>query len=278
MYAGVVQTSPTANFERNLRHAQRFIEEAARAGVRLIVLPELFSCFRVHNDFETHFQEAEAVCRWASDLSRRLAVFLVAGSMLVPSDKHSVSEPDRGKLRPSAQAFNRSILFGPDGKQIAAYDKIHLFDCLVPESVYLESGSICHGNNPVCAKLNAAWTLGMSICYDLRFPELFRILSSQGTNIIALPASFTERTGRDHWELLLRARAVENQCYVLAANQIGVSDGGIKRCGRSMIIDPWGNVIAQMTDCEGWVSANLNAKYLGKIRGILPVLEHRRIF
>jgi nitrilase len=194
-----------------------------------------------------------------SSLAKELGVTIHAGSIV---EKHGNS------------FFNTTIVFGPDGSDIARYRKIHLFDVDVPGGAsYRESDSVARGDSITTYKAGNV-TVGCGICYDLRFPELFRALSDQGAEIIVLPAAFTLMTGKDHWEVLLRARAIETQCYIVAPAQI-FSHGAGKACfGHSMIIDPWGQVIAMVPDEVGVATATIDLKRLASVRSKLPVARH----
>ncbi len=174
-----------------------------------------------------------------------------------------------------SKLFNTSCLFDPQGELQAAYRKIHLFDCDVPEASLRESATVMPGREIVRTEADGV-PLGLSICYDLRFPELFRILALGGVRLIALASAFTERTGRDHWEVLVRARAIENQVFVVAANQVGASTSKLRWYGRSMIVDPWGVVLAQAPDREGYVLADLDFAAQDQMRAPLPSLANRR--
>jgi len=200
--------------------------------------------------------------RWASEQAKRHGVWLVAGSIM---------ERVAGQER----IFNTSCLFDPAGERRATYRKIHLFDCDVPGASYHESATVMPGRDIVCAAVDSV-PLGLAICFDLRFPELFRILALNGARWIALPSAFTERTGRDHWEVLVRARAIENQVFVIAANQVGASTPKLRWFGRSMIVDPWGIVLAQAPDRECSIVAELDFAEQDRMRAHLPSLANRR--
>ncbi len=171
--------------------------------------------------------------------------------------------------------FNTSCLFDPDGERRAIYRKIHLFDCDVPGASYHESATVMPGRDIVCTEAESL-SLGLSICFDLRFPELFRIHALDGARLIALASAFTERTGRDHWEVLVRARAIENQVFLIAANQFGASTPKLRWFGRSMIVDPWGVVLAQAPDRECFIIADLDFAEQDRMRAQLPSLANRR--
>jgi len=251
----------------NLSAAARAVHEARRAGAELVVLPEMFS-WRGPPAEEANRAESipGPTSRWACELSAREGVYLVAGSMLEKS-----SDPRR--------CFNTSILTGPGGNTMAVYRKIHLFDVDLPGRVTIrESRSRCAGDRVVCADTPLG-RIGLAICYDLRFPELFRSLADHGAEIVAVPSAFTAPTGKAHWETLLRARAVENQCYLAAADQFGPTEYGFADYGHSMLVDPWGEVLAQAgNDHATVVTARFEAKRLDRVRSELPALQHRREF
>jgi predicted amidohydrolase len=195
-------------------------------------------------------------------LAQELGVYMIGGSILE-------GDPQSTKLH------NTSTFFGPDGRMSAVYRKIHLFDVKAPDREYLESRTIAAGTEIVTAKAGAA-TIGLSVCYDVRFPELYRLLALRGAEVLAVPAAFTLQTGKDHWELLLRARAVENQAYVVAPAQWGRKADGRWTYGRSIIIDPWGTVLSQCPDRDGYALASLDLGYLDRFREEFPALKNRR--
>lgn len=251
------------NLQSNLRVAEQLVRRAADGGARLVVLPEKWHF--IHNDRRS-LDAAEsldgpsigAVRDWAAGLG----VAIVAGSIIERA-------PDADR------AFNTSVLVQPNGEATAVYRKLHLFDVEVGGRRYRESDAAQPGDEIVVGFAHGQ-TIGMSICYDLRFPELYRRLALDGASIVAVPAAFTAATGRDHWEPLLRARAIENQCFVVAANQVGTHANGTVSYGRSMIVDPWGIVQAQAPDAPGVVLADLDLASLAATRRRLPALTHRR--
>jgi deaminated glutathione amidase len=180
---------------------------------------------------------------------------------------------------PGAPPYNTSVLLGKDGAILAAYRKMHLFDVDLPGGpTYQESRFIQPGREVVAVPLpGTPFTAGLAICYDLRFPELFRALTAQGADLIFLPAAFTRQTGRDHWEVLLRARAIENQAYVAAPAQWGRHSKGRRSYGRALIVDPWGTVLAQAPDAEGIILAELDHERLARLRREMPCWQHRRL-
>ena len=246
----------------NLRTAERLVRRAASLGARLIVLPEKWPYIhgpRLLEGAEPLDGPSIGAARaWARDLG----VAIVAGSVVERVD-------GEGRAR------NTSVLVGPDGAVAAVYRKIHMFDVDVGGVSYRESRATAAGDEVVVARALGR-VVGMSVCYDLRFPELYRRLADGGAEIIVVPAAFTSVTGRDHWEPLLRARAIENQAFVIAAGQHGRHDDGTESHGRSMVVDPWGVVLAQAPDGEGLAVADLDFARLEDIRARLPALRHRR--
>ena len=263
MRVAAVQLTSTADRTRNLAAAERYIRAAANDGARLIALPEMFNAL---GDPDVLRAGAELLdgptLSWAKELARQLGIWLVAGSIME-------------RVAGQSKLFNTSCLFGPRGEVRATYRKIHLFDCDVPGASLRESDTVLPGRDIVRAEADGV-PLGLSICFDLRFPELFRILAVGGVRLIVLASAFTERTGRDHWEILVRARAIENQVFVLAANQVGASTPRLRWLGRSMIVDPWGVVLAQAPDREGYILADLDFEAQDRMRAQLPSLANRR--
>lgn len=267
MWVAAIQLNSTPDLETNLARSQSLVEEAASRGAQLVALPEHFACLGSDADTAAIAQPLDGPlvsrCR---ELAAKLHIFLLIGSF-----------PERtlGKARP----YNTSVLLDPRGKIIAHYRKLHLFDVDLPGSPsYRESEHTQPGEDVVTAALPGTFfSAGMAICYDLRFPELFRMQVNQGANLILLPAAFTATTGRDHWEVLLRARAIENLSYVVAPAQYGVHVPGRRSYGRSLIVDPWGTILAQAPDGEGVILTWLDYERLQRLRRALPALRHRRL-
>lgn len=265
MRAAVIQMHVEDDLEENLGTAIRLVRDAAAAGADLVVLPEMV-------DFMGPDEGVAAIKssipgpvsdRFAA-LAGELGIWLLAGSM-----HEAIEGEDR--------TWNTSLLFGPDGEQHARYRKIHLYDVQIPGQVdALESATIAPGEEIVTADIDGH-TAGLAICYDIRFPELFRALADRGAELVFLPAAFTLFTGKDHWEVLIRARAIENQCYMLASGQQGKDKQGRTTYGRSMIVDPWGTVLVVAPDGEGFAMATLDFDRLAKIRRDLPSLANRRL-
>lgn len=262
--AAAVQMSSGENPAENLRATVALVERAAAEGAQLVALPETFACLgraaqMVASAESIPGPTSEALC----DLARRLNITLAAGSYCERS-------PDPTK------AFNASLLIGPEGVVLAHYRKRYLFDLVIPGQVDCrESSWLLPGEN-LCVTATPHGRIGQAICYDLRFPELFRQMVDLGCQIFCVPAAFSLATGRDHWEVLLRARAIENQAYVIAPNQYGQHAPGLTTYGRSMIVDPWGTVLATAADGEGIIFADVDLARVDAVRTRLPALAHRR--
>jgi predicted amidohydrolase len=258
-----VQLNSTADRDRNLEAADRLTRAAAAAGAELVVLPEKWSVLGRGDDLLAGAQALDGpALTWAAAIARELGVDLVAGSV-------AERVPGEEKLR------NTSVHLGPDGEVRATYRKVHLFDVEVDGVVYRESDHEAPGDEPVLTEVQGAG-VGLAVCYDLRFPELFRVLALRGARIFTLPSAFTVPTTRDHWEVLVRARAIEDQAFVVAANQIGEHAPGLRSGGRSLIVDPWGVVLACAPDAETVVVADLDLAAQDAIRARLPALAGRR--
>lgn len=260
---GLVQMNSQNDKSENLVAAKTNIRKLAGQGAQLIMCPEHFNYLGPDADKD---QQAETIDGSPSlevigNLAAELNVYIHVGSFL---------ERDGEKI------FNTGVVLDPAGTIVAKYRKIHLFDVEVPGGKsYLESALISPGTHTATFTIGTC-IFGMATCYDLRFPELFRDLANQGAHVLLLPAAFTMETGRDHWELLLRARAVENQCWVAAVNQWGESPPHFSSYGRSMVVDPWGVVVAQAVDGASTIIADLDLELLASIRATFPALTHRR--
>ncbi len=260
-----VQMTSGANKQENLATAGRLIRHAVSRGARFVGLPENFAWMgpEAERDAAAEGLDGPTLTLMAS-FARELKVTLLAGSIL------ETGAPD-GKL------YNTSVLFGPDGARLALYRKIHLFDVEVGDGQhYRESAKVAPGTEAVVAD-TALGKVGLTVCYDLRFPELYRALSARGAQLLTVPAAFTLATGKDHWEVLLRARAIENQCYVVAPAQQGRHPKDRLTWGHAMVIDPWGLVTARSSEGEGVAVAEVDLKLLERIRRDLPALQHRRL-
>lgn len=248
----------------NLRTAARLVAHAAGEGARLVALPEYFPLIGASDAARLAAREPAGegpLQDFLAELAVRHGIWLVGGSIPLAADAPT-------------KLLNSCLVFDPAGRQAARYDKMHLFAFARGDERYDEAETIEAGDRVVAVDTDIG-RLGLGICYDLRFPEFFRAMGK--VDLIVLPAAFTETTGRAHWRVLLRARAIENQCYVLAAAQGGAHPGGRVTHGNSLIVDPWGEIVAEMDKGEGVVSAELEATRLAETRSSLPALEHRRL-
>ncbi|MDX8391084.1 MAG: carbon-nitrogen hydrolase family protein [Mariprofundaceae bacterium] len=249
----------------NLLRAGELLAEAAEQGAKLALLPENFAFMGVDDAARRAAAEDENSSHtfaFLAEKAQRLGMFIVGGSV-------ALRDRDSGKLR------NHCPVFAPDGSCIGGYDKLHLFDVDVGDESYRESVLFQPGEKPKKIKVGDS-LIGLSICYDIRFPELYRHYSAAGCTILTVPSAFTMATGKAHWETLLRARAIENQCYVLAAGQCGTHPDGRRTWGHSMIVDPWGEVIASAGEDEAVIVADFSLNHLTTIRHQLPALKHCR--
>jgi predicted amidohydrolase len=265
MRAAAVQLNARADKAANLEKADRLVRRAAADGASLVVLPEKWTAFGTGDDLRAAAEPIGAgeASGWASSVARELGIDLVAGS---------ISEQLEGedKLR------NTSLHYGPDGELKGLYRKIHMFDVEVGGVEYRESENEDPGDEAVLTATADGVEIGLTVCYDLRFPELYRVLAVEGARILTVPAAFTLTTTRDHWEPLVRARAIENQAFVIAANQIGEHPPNHRSGGRSLIVDPWGIVLAAAPDSECVITADLDLEAQAGIRRTLPSLANRR--
>jgi predicted amidohydrolase len=261
--AAAVQLNSRDDKDRNLAAADRLTRAAAADGASLVVLPEKFNVLGSHADYLAGAETLEGpTIGWARETARELGLDLVAGSIVERRE-------DRPKLS------NTSVHVGPDGEVKAVYRKIHMFDVEVGGQVYRESESQEGGHEIVSSESADGIALGLTVCYDLRFPELYRVLAVEGARVLLVPAAFTRLTGRAHWEILIRARAIENQAFVVAADQVGSHPPDNVSYGGSMIVDPWGEVLAHAPDEECFVAADLDLELQDEVRGKLPSLANR---
>lgn len=263
--AAAVQMLASDDKAANMAEAGRWVRKAAASGARLIALPEVF-IWRGAKKEERKFAETVpgATSDELAELAQKLRVYLLGGSILeaIPG---------------STKVYNTSLLFDPAGRLIATYRKIHLFDVELEGAVSArESDTRAFGSEIVIAKTDLC-PMGLSVCYDLRFPELYRALVREGAQLIFVPSAFTAYTGRAHWEPLLRARAIENQVYIIAPDQCGKNPKSFETHGHSMIIDPWGNILVQAGDQPEIILAEIDLDHLVKIRAELPALTHRKL-
>jgi len=263
-----IQMVSTPNLNENLELAARLIKAASDSGSKLVVLPEYFCLMGLKDTDKVNLREAVG----SGPIQERLAaiaqennIYLVAGSIPLEAQE-------------SNKVLNTSLVFNPLGEQIARYDKIHLFGFQTETERYEESETIAPGSQPGQFQITVNgidWRFGLSICYDLRFPELYRALGEVDCHII--PAAFTYTTGKDHWEILLRARAIENQCYVLSSAQGGIHINQRRTWGDSMLIDPWGQILTNLPQGEGLITGTLSKEKLNEVRSKLPALKHRKL-
>jgi len=263
-----IQMVSATTVQANLDSAHRLILQAAAQGAKLIVLPEFFCLMGQRDTDKVGVKESPGdgpIQRFLADTAREANVWLIGGTIPLASP-----EPRR--------IWNACLVHQPDGTLAARYDKVHLFGLRRGEEKFDESATIAPGRTPVVCDVKPAvgersWRVGLSVCYDVRFPEYYRALGT--VDLIVVPSAFTYGTGQAHWEILLRARAIENQCYVLAPAQGGLHENGRRTWGHSLLIDPWGEVLACLPEGEGIVAGELSGARLAEVRGQLPALAHR---
>ena len=272
MQVAAIQMVSTGVPKDNLAQAAKLLEQAAKVGAELAVLPEYFCLIGQHDSEKITIQEqfgSGPIQDFLSDQARQLGLWIVGGTLPLSTAPGARSE----------KVFNTSLVFNPAGACAARYDKIHLFRFDNGTESYDESRALQAGHQPVQFALPSrdghSWTIGLSVCYDLRFAELYRAHARAGADLLLVPSAFTYTTGQAHWDLLLRARAVENLCSVAAAAQGGVHENGRHTWGRTMVVDPWGTVLAQQAQEAGVVLADLDAGRLAALRNQLPALRHR---
>ena len=256
----IVQTSSGRNVEHNLRRLSELTDGIRRLD--LIALPEVFAIRGADMDYRRTAQPLDGpIAREMADLARKKRAWVLAGSLIEKSGR---------------QLFNTSVLFNRRGRIAAAYRKIHLFEAHLEDGKHIrESDSYQAGKTPVTADIEG-WRAGLSVCYDVRFPELFRNYARRGAHILFIPSNFTQRTGKDHWEVLVRARAIENQCFVVAPNQCGINEAiGVASYGHSMVVGPWGEVLGHAGAKEHVFTVELDPRLLQKTRRRIPALRHR---
>ena len=263
-----IQMVSTPDVAENLETASNLIRAAATKGAQLAVLPEYFCLMGLKDSDKIRAKEAVGdgpIQEQLAAIAKDHGIYLVAGTIPLKAN-----DPNK--------VLNTTLVFNPEGQQISRYDKIHLFGFQTSTERYQESETIEAGETPGMLNISIdgqEWTFGLSICYDLRFPELYRALGQVDCHII--PAAFTYTTGKDHWEILLRARAIENQCYVLASAQGGTHQNHRRTWGNSMLIDPWGAILANLPEGEGFISGVLSKDKLNAVRSKLPALAHRKL-
>lgn len=259
-----VQMVSTPDVEENFSSARRLVEQAAQQGAQLVLLPEYWPIMGMQDtDKVAHAEKMEGgpMQQFMADTARENRIWLIGGTLPLRSQ-------EAGKV------LNTTIVYNPSGERVIQYDKIHLFSFTKGNEAYDEARTIVHGTKP--ATFDAPFgKVGLSVCYDLRFPELYRAMGE--CSLIVMPAAFTHTTGKAHWEVLLRARAIENQCYVLASAQGGLHPNGRRTWGHSMLIDPWGEVKSVLEEGEGIVIGDIDPDHLSSVRESLPALKHRKL-
>jgi len=277
MKVAAIQMVSGADLSANLAEAKALLQTAAQAGAELAVLPEYFCLMGQRDADKLAIQEpfgSGPIQQFLSDNARALGLWLVAGTLPIsaPPDLHASVEP-------GPRVFNSALVYDPSGHCLARYDKMHLFRFDNGVERYDESLVLAAGRQPVTFDLASAdghtWRIGLSVCYDLRFPELYRHYAQAGAHLMLVPSAFTYTTGQDHWELLLRARAIENLSFVVAAAQGGLHDNLRRTWGHAMLVDPWGKVLAEQAQGPGVVTTELSWDLMQQCRSRLPALEHR---
>ena len=283
MKIAALQMVSTPDVALNLATARRLIDEASAAGVRLAALPEYFCLMGLKDRDKLDHAEAATplgerpvretpIQQAMGEAARAAGLWLVAGTLPLRADSVAGADPNR----PPDRVYNACCVFDPEGRLTARYDKIHLFRFDNGREAYDEARVLRAGDEPVAFEAEGL-RVGLSVCYDLRFPELYRQLARPACDLLLVPSAFTHTTGQAHWELLLRARAVENQCYVMAPAQGGLHPNGRRTFGHSMVVGPWGEVLGCRPEGEGLVMATIDRERLSQVRQQLPALEHRRL-
>jgi nitrilase len=263
-----IQMVSTASLQENLETARRLIKAATHDGAQIAVLPEYFCIMGLKDTDKVNIREklgSGPIQEELAAIAKDSGIYLIAGTIPLEA-----KDPNK--------VLNTTLVFNPDGQRVGRYDKIHLFGFQTSTERYQESETIEAGEQPGIVKITinrTEWSFGLSICYDLRFPELYRALGQVDCHII--PAAFTYTTGKDHWEILLRARAIENQCYVLASAQGGIHQNQRRTWGNTMLVDPWGDVLATLAEGKGFISGALSKDKLNEVRSKLPALAHRKL-
>jgi predicted amidohydrolase len=262
--AAAIQMTSVPDLDRNLVQAEDFIDLAVRQGAELVTLPENFSFL---GDEEAKLAQAQAICdaseSFLKKMAQRYQVTLLGGGYPVPTAGNKV--------------YNTALLVAPDGSELLRYEKVHLFDVNVPDgNTYRESSTVVSGQQlPGVHPSKHLGNIGLSVCYDVRFPELYRHLSQMGAEVLVVPAAFTAFTGKDHWQVLLQARAIENTCYILAPAQTGYHNSRRQSHGHAVIIDPWGIVLADAGTKPRVAIAEINPGRIAQVRQQMPALQHR---
>jgi deaminated glutathione amidase len=265
MKIAAVQMVSTPDWAANRAAAERLLREAAAAGAGFVLLPEYFCLMGWKDEDKLALAEDDGgpIQAFLAGMARELGLWIAGGTL-----PRRAATPDR--------VLNRCCVFAPDGRQVAHYDKVHLFAFDNGRESYDEGRVLEAGTEPVALQAGAL-RVGLSVCYDLRFPEFYRALMQPPCDVLCVPAAFTHTTGEAHWELLLRARAVENQCYVLASAQGGTHANGRRTWGHSIVVGPWGEIVDELAEGEGFVIADIDPQRLNAVRTQLPALRHRKL-
>lgn len=263
-----IQMASGTNVSANLLEVSQQITSASQAGAELIVLPENFAIMGLHDSDQVKISEEDGkgpLQEFLSEQAKRNNVWLIAGTIPIKSEKEN-------------KVYAACLVYNNDGERVSRYNKIHLFDVHleITSETYKESETLEAGNKAVVVDTPFG-KIGLAVCYDIRFPELFRELVSLGAEIIVLPSAFTAITGKAHWDVLLRARAIENVSYVVASAQGGYHVNGRETFGNSMVVDPWGTIIDNLPQGSGYVMADINLEHVKNLRLNFPVLQHRKI-
>ena len=273
MKVAAIQMLSGTRLEANLERAQVLLTEAAQSGAELALLPEYFCLLGQHDTDKLAIQEVQGagpIQNFLAETARALGLWIVGGTLPL-----SASQDGKGEAR----VYNSTLVYSPQGECVARYDKIHLFRFDNGRERYDESRALLGGVRPASFALPSRdghrWQVGLSVCYDLRFPELYRTYARAGIELLLVPSAFTHTTGQAHWEVLLRARAIENLAFVMAAAQGGLHENGRRTWGHSMLVDPWGLVLSERSEGEAVVAAEFNAGRIDQCRQQLPALEHR---
>jgi nitrilase len=271
MKIAAVQMVSSPEWAHNCDTAARLVAQAAAAGAQLVALPEYFCLLGRRDTDKLALAEDPGqgpIQQFLADTAREHGIWLVGGTLPVKARAAAPEDPPR--------VLNRCAVYGPAGAEVGHYDKVHLFAFDNGRESYDEGRTLCAGGEPVAVQAGAL-RVGLSVCYDLRFPELYRALMRPPCDLLVVPSAFTHTTGQAHWEVLLRARAIENQCYVLAPAQGGTHENGRRTWGHSLLVDPWGAVVDVLPEGEGFVIGELDTQRLAQVRLQLPALAHRRL-
>ena len=281
MKIAAIQMVSGADLSTNLAQAELLLREAAQAGAELAVLPEYFCLMGLRDADKLAIQEPFGqgqIQQFLSDAARDMGLWLVGGTLPLTASPDSPASGSAGEPQPG-RVFNSSLVYSPAGRCVARYDKMHLFRFNNGVERYDESLVLAAGRQPTTFDVDSmdghSWRIGMSVCYDLRFAELYRHYAQAGAHLMLVPSAFTYTTGQDHWEVLLRARAIENLAFVVAAAQGGLHDNQRSTWGHAMLVDPWGKVLAVREQGPGVVMADLSWDLMQQCRSRLPALEHR---